>query len=46
MLTMPYDKFTIGLGDDRTVTIRAQAIACDALRLIWALEQTGGHYLL
>lgn len=34
MLTMPYDKFTIGLGDDRTVTIRAQAIACDALRLI------------
>lgn len=32
MLTTPYDMFTIGLGDDRTVTIKAQAVAFDALR--------------
>ena len=32
MLTMPYDMFTIGVGDDRPVTIRAQAVACDALQ--------------
>ena len=34
MLTMPYDMFTVGLGDDRTVTIKAQALACDALHLM------------
>jgi len=34
MLTMPYDMFTIGLGDDRPVLIRAQALASEALRLM------------
>jgi hypothetical protein len=32
MLTMPYDMFTIGVGDDRPVTVRAQAVACDAFQ--------------
>jgi len=32
MLTMPYDIFTIGLGDDRPVMTKAQAVACDGLR--------------
>ena len=40
MLTMPYDMFTIGVGDDRPVTIRAQAVACDALQ---AMAHMAGH---
>ena len=32
MLTMPYDIFTVGLGDDRPVMTKAQAVACDGLR--------------
>ncbi len=40
MLTMPYDMFTIGVGDDRPVMIRAQAVACDALQ---AMVRMAGH---
>jgi hypothetical protein len=32
MLTMPYDMLMVGLGDDRTVSTKAQAVALDAFR--------------